>query len=54
VPCGFTSDNLPLGVQIVGRWRREADVLRGAAAFEDANPHHLRRPPLVTSAPPHP
>ncbi|MGE3269743.1 MAG: amidase [Chloroflexota bacterium] len=49
VPCGFTADDLPVGVQIVGRWRREADVLRAAAAFEDAHPHHLRRPPLVSS-----
>lgn len=50
LPCGFTgegSDALPVGVQLVGRWRREADVLRAAAAYEDAHPHHLRRPPLV-------
>jgi amidase len=49
VPCGFTEDGLPLGLQIVGRWRREADVLRAAAAFEDAHPHHLRRAPIVTT-----
>jgi Asp-tRNA(Asn)/Glu-tRNA(Gln) amidotransferase A subunit family amidase len=36
-----------VGLQIVGRWRREADVLRAAAAFEDAHPYHLRRPPVV-------
>ena len=47
VPCGFTASDLPVGLQIVGRWRREADVLRAAAAFEDANPLHRRRPPLV-------
>jgi len=50
VPCGFTTDGLPVGLQIVGRWRREADVLRAAAAFEDAFPHHKRRPPMVESA----
>jgi amidase len=48
VPCGFTDGGLPVGVQIVGRWRREADVLRGAAAFEDAHPYHRRLAPLVT------
>jgi amidase len=47
LPCGFTSEGLPVGVQLVGRWRAEADVLRAAAAYEDAHPHHLRRPPLV-------
>jgi amidase len=47
VPCGFTAGNLPVGLQIVGRWRREADVLRAGAAFEDAHPYHQRRPPVV-------
>jgi amidase len=50
VPCGFTADDLPVGLQIVGRWRRESDVLRAAAAFEDALPLHLRRPPTVEAA----
>jgi amidase len=49
LPCGFTREGLPLGVQLVGRWRREPDVLRAAAAYEDAHPHHLERPPLVQS-----
>ncbi|GIT27581.1 MAG: hypothetical protein CM1200mP41_36250 [Gammaproteobacteria bacterium] len=38
VPCGFTSDGLPVGLQIVGRWRDEATVLRAAACFEAAQP----------------
>jgi amidase len=54
VPCGFTAADLPIGLQIVGRWRREADVLRAAAAFEDAFPHHRRRPPLVEATRPQP
>jgi amidase len=50
VPCGFTASDLPVGLQIVGRWRREADVLRAAAAFEDAFPYHQRRSPVVNEA----
>jgi Asp-tRNA(Asn)/Glu-tRNA(Gln) amidotransferase A subunit family amidase len=50
VPCGFTAGDLPVGLQIVGRWRREADVLRAAAAFEDAFPYHQRRAPVVNAA----
>jgi Asp-tRNA(Asn)/Glu-tRNA(Gln) amidotransferase A subunit family amidase len=45
VPCGFTRDGLPVGLQIVGRWRDEATVLRAAAAFEAAAPWARRRPP---------
>jgi Asp-tRNA(Asn)/Glu-tRNA(Gln) amidotransferase A subunit family amidase len=51
VPAGFTSGALPVGLQIVGRWRREADVLRAGAAFEDAHPYHRQLPPVVTAAP---
>jgi Asp-tRNA(Asn)/Glu-tRNA(Gln) amidotransferase A subunit family amidase len=45
VPCGVTRDGLPVGLQIVGRWRDEASVLRAAAAFEAAAPWADRRPP---------
>jgi Asp-tRNA(Asn)/Glu-tRNA(Gln) amidotransferase A subunit family amidase len=45
VPCGFTRDGLPVGLQIAGRWRDEATVLRIAAAFEEAAPWADRRPP---------
>ena len=45
VPAGFTKSGLPVGLQIVGRWRDEAGVLRAAAAFEGARPWAERRPP---------
>jgi aspartyl-tRNA(Asn)/glutamyl-tRNA(Gln) amidotransferase subunit A len=38
VPCGFTSDGLPIGLQIVGPARRDHLVLRAARAFESARP----------------
>jgi amidase len=46
VPCGFTRDGLPVGLQIAGRWRDEPSVLRAAAAFEQAAPWADRRPPF--------
>jgi amidase len=46
VPCGFTRDGLPVGLQIAGRWRDEVTVLRAAAAFEEAAPWADRRPPV--------
>ncbi|MGY1901106.1 amidase [Nocardia gipuzkoensis] len=47
VPVGFTSGNLPVGMQIVGRRFRETDVLRLAARFEEASPWTHRRPAIA-------
>jgi amidase len=44
VPAGFTSDGLPIGVQIVGRYRGELSVLNAGYAFEQATRHGDRRP----------
>jgi amidase len=49
VPCGFTRSGLPVGLQIVGRRRQEAMVLRAAAAFEAAAPWVDKIPPVVTA-----
>ena len=49
VPCGFTQAGLPVGLQIVGRRRQEAAVLRAAAAFEAAAPWAGHLPPVVTA-----
>ena len=47
VPCGFTSDGLPVGVQIVGRYRDDLGVLQLARAFERATGFGERRPAIV-------
>ncbi|MBI2370261.1 MAG: amidase [Deltaproteobacteria bacterium] len=46
VPCGWTAEGLPIGLQIVGRRFADATVLRAAAAFEAACPWAHRRPPI--------
>jgi Asp-tRNA(Asn)/Glu-tRNA(Gln) amidotransferase A subunit family amidase len=46
LPCGFTREKLPVGLQVVGRWHRETDVFRAAAAFEALQPWVSQRPPL--------
>lgn len=46
VPCGLTKEGLPVGLQIVGRWRDDLTVLRAAAAFEEARPWANLRPPI--------
>ncbi|WP_208642898.1 amidase [Rahnella woolbedingensis] len=37
IPCGFTADGLPVGIQIVGRYRDELALLKFAHACEALN-----------------
>lgn len=47
VPCGFTAEGLPVGVQIVGRHQDDFGVLQLAYAFEQATQLWKRRPPMA-------
>jgi amidase len=47
VPCGFTPEGLPVGIQIVGRLRDDFGLLQLAHAFEGATQVWQRRPPVV-------
>jgi amidase len=44
VPAGFTPEGLPVGLQIVGRYRADFSVLQLAKAFESATQAWKRRP----------
>jgi aspartyl-tRNA(Asn)/glutamyl-tRNA(Gln) amidotransferase subunit A len=46
IPCGWTADGLPIGLQIVGNHLADRMVLRASRAFEIAAPWIDRRPPL--------
>lgn len=46
VPLGWSSDGLPLGSHFVGRFGKEATLLRLAAQLEAAQPWADRRPPV--------
>jgi amidase len=45
VPCGFTPDGLPVGLQIVGRHQDDFGVLQVAYAFQQHCALWKRRPP---------
>jgi len=46
IPTGFASNNLPVGVQLVGRPADEATLISLAAQIEAARPWQQHRPPL--------
>ncbi|MBI5964020.1 MAG: Asp-tRNA(Asn)/Glu-tRNA(Gln) amidotransferase subunit GatA [Chloroflexi bacterium] len=47
VPCGFTKEGLPIGLQIVSRAWNEAGVLRAGHAFQEATEWHKMRPQIA-------
>ncbi len=47
VPCGFTTEGLPIGMMIVGKRFAEGTVLRIGHGYQQATDWHNRRPPLL-------
>jgi aspartyl-tRNA(Asn)/glutamyl-tRNA(Gln) amidotransferase subunit A len=48
VPCGFTADGLPVGLQLQGPAMQEERLLRAAHMFQQATEWHTRRPELTS------
>jgi aspartyl-tRNA(Asn)/glutamyl-tRNA(Gln) amidotransferase subunit A len=46
IPCGFSHEGLPIGLQLLGRHFDEATLLRLGYHFEQATDFHRRKPPL--------
>ncbi|MFU0789004.1 MAG: Asp-tRNA(Asn)/Glu-tRNA(Gln) amidotransferase subunit GatA [Virgibacillus proomii] len=46
IPCGFSTDGLPIGLQIIGKHFDEMTVYRAAHAYEQVTDHHKQRPQL--------
>lgn len=46
LPCGFTKENLPIGLQILGKPMDEETVLKTAYSFEQATEWHKKRPSI--------
>jgi aspartyl-tRNA(Asn)/glutamyl-tRNA(Gln) amidotransferase subunit A len=46
IPCGFDSESMPIGLQIIGRLFDERTILEVGHAYERATAWHSRKPPL--------
>lgn len=49
IPCGFTSNNLPIGLQLIGKHFDEETLLKTAYAYEQATDWHKRKPNLCNT-----
>ncbi len=47
LPCGFTKDNLPIGLQLVGKMFAEDVLLQFGYQYQNATDWHLRRPKII-------
>jgi aspartyl-tRNA(Asn)/glutamyl-tRNA(Gln) amidotransferase subunit A len=50
IPCGFSPEGLPIGLQIIGRPFDEATILRVADTYQRATDWHARRPPTTVAS----
>ena len=48
VPCGFDAEGLPVGLQVIGNYFREAQMLNVAHQYQLATDWHLREPPGIS------
>jgi aspartyl-tRNA(Asn)/glutamyl-tRNA(Gln) amidotransferase subunit A len=47
IPCGFSKDNLPFGVQFIGRAQNDHAVIAAARLYQSHSDWHKKRPPIT-------
>jgi aspartyl-tRNA(Asn)/glutamyl-tRNA(Gln) amidotransferase subunit A len=50
VPCGFSKENLPFGIQFIGRAKNDHAVIAAARMYQEHSDWHKRRPPIQAVA----
>jgi aspartyl-tRNA(Asn)/glutamyl-tRNA(Gln) amidotransferase subunit A len=51
VPCGFTSNRMPVAFQLIGRPLAEVALLRAVHRYQEITDWHLKEPTIVSQAP---
>ena len=49
LPCGFTDDNMPIGMEMAGQPWAESRLLQLGVAYQAVTDWHLRRPPAIVA-----
>ena len=49
LPCGTNSENMPIGIQLIGAWFADQTVLNAALAYQTSTDWHMRRPAVVNA-----
>ncbi len=47
IPCGFDGENMPIGMQIIGKPYAETEILSAAKAYQNATDFHKKSPTLL-------
>lgn len=50
IPCGFSNDNLPIGLQIIGKPFDEETLLKVSFTFQTNSDYHLKKPKIKNKA----
>ncbi len=47
IPCGFTKNNMPVGMQLIGNYLKDDLILNTAIQFQKSTDFHLKRPNIM-------
>lgn len=47
IPCGFTKNNMPVGIQLIGNYLKDALILNTAIQFQKNTDFHLKKPNII-------
>lgn len=47
IPCGFTENNMPVGIQLIGNYLKDDIILNSAIQFQNNTDFHLKRPNII-------